>query len=133
MTVEMCETYSDNRGDLVVFLTNEWLNKNKIPLGQIYLIIFSESGSIRGNHYHEKSTECFCLVKGSVHIRLQDIHTNNIEDIYLTSGVDPFMVITVKPNVAHAIKNLQPDTVVVSFSSVEYNENDPDKFNFPLL
>lgn len=130
---DLCDVFADHRGDLIQFITQRWLTEHKIALGQVYLLTFNNVNVVRGNHYHKRSTEVFCLVSGAVQIRLFDIQTRETKDIFLDDSGSSRKLITVYPFVTHAIKSLTPNCVLVSLSSEEYTPSSEDKYPYIIL
>ena len=62
--------FFDDRGYLV---------ENSAPevLGNVrhFLYTVSKPGVVRGNHYHEKKVEWFCILKGECRFVTEDINT----------------------------------------------------------
>lgn len=129
---EKCETFHDNRGDLIQFVTASFLKEKGVPFGQIYLLTFSEKGVIRGNHYHNQSSEVFCLISGSVEIICEQVDTKERITQVLTSEDNLFYKVFIGPRISHAIRSLSDFAVMVSYSSEEYNKNDDDKIEYSL-
>lgn len=129
--IQTCNYFNDHRGDLVQFLTKEWLVENRLDFGQIYVLTFSQVGVIRGNHYHKRSAEVFCIIKGEAQIFLKSSITGEEASFVLKCENSNYRLVTVPALVAHAIKSMAPDTLVVSFASESYNPDNEDKH--PLI
>lgn len=131
--IEKCLVYNDERGDLIQFVTKQVLQAEGLPFGQVYLLTFDGKGIIRGNHYHNKSCEMFCLIAGAVKMVFEDVDTQKrIEKVVIVNSRE-FSRIYIGPKVAHAIKSLSDFTIMVSYSSIEYAVNDTDKIPYKLL
>jgi dTDP-4-dehydrorhamnose 3,5-epimerase-like enzyme len=131
--IEKCEAYHDERGDLIQFITHSFLKEKSLAFGQIYLLTFNKKGIIRGNHYHNHSSEVFCLISGSVEIICENIATNERIHQILNAENGKFYKIFIGHKIAHAIKSLTDFAVIVSFSSAEYNVNEEDKISHLLI
>lgn len=133
IAIEKCATYQDERGDLIQFVTNSFLKDNALSFGQIYILTFTKAGVIRGNHYHNRSSEVFCLVAGAVEIICEQVDTK--ERIHKTIQIvdSEYCKIFIGPRIAHAIKSLSNSAILVSFSSEEFSESDSDKFHYLLF
>jgi dTDP-4-dehydrorhamnose 3,5-epimerase-like enzyme len=130
---EECRAYHDERGDIIQFITASFLEENKLLFGQIYLLTFDRAGVVRGNHYHNRSSEVFCLISGSVEIFCESIDTGERIQKVLTIEQNSFYKIFIGPRITHAIRSLSDFSVMVSFSSEEYQNSDADKIVHKLI
>ena len=130
---EKCEAYHDERGDLIQFITASFLKANNLDFGQIYLLTFGKAGMVRGNHYHNRSSEVFCLISGSVEITCENVDTKERLQKVVTIENNSFHKIFIGPRISHAIRSLTDFAVMVSFSSEEYQNSDNDKIAYKLL
>lgn len=131
--IEKCAVYTDDRGNLVQLLTKSYLEMLNIPFGQIYFLNFNGKGIKRGNHYHNNSSEIFCLVYGEVDVLLEDISSKERIKLTLKNSDNEYFRIFVGPKIAHIIVSCSEDALVVSYSSVEYNKNEEDKIAYNIL
>jgi len=131
--IEDCDAYQDNRGDLVQFLTNNYLHANNLQFGQVYLLTFQGKDIVRGNHYHYSSSEVFCLISGEVEMIFEDILSKERMNVFLPTQNKKFKKIMIGEKVAHAIKSISEFAVLVSFSSHEYSVYDEDKHEYILI
>ena len=131
--VEKCPAYHDHRGDLIQFITQQNLQDRSLVFGQVYLLTFQNKNTVRGNHYHNHSSEIFCLISGSVEMIFENIETcERIHKIF-KSEENEYYRIYVGEKTAHAIKSISDFAVMVSFSSKEYDLNDNDKIVYQLF
>jgi dTDP-4-dehydrorhamnose 3,5-epimerase-like enzyme len=124
VTVENVSHFSDARGWVIEPVSGQML------AGQRNVhVVFSEPGAIRGNHYHERSTEVFVVI-GPALIRVRE--SGAIRDVCVPEGVA--MRFTVPPGVAHAIQNtgLRP-MVLMSFSTAPHDQAQPDTVPVVLI
>ncbi len=131
--IEKCEGFHDERGDLIQFVTSSFLKEKGVAFGQIYLLTFNKKGVIRGNHYHNQSSEVFSLISGSVEIICEQVDTKERITQVLTSENNLFYKIFLGPRISHAIRSLSDFAVMVSFSSEEYNQYNDDKIEYLLI
>lgn len=92
-------------------------------------IFFSTTkpGIVRGNHYHTRKQEKFCVVKGEAVIRLRRIGTDTIIE-YKVSGDKP-VVVEMPIFYTHNIENIGTGELCTLFWTNElYNPNDGDTF-----
>ena len=133
LSIDLCQNYRDQRGNLIQFVTEQFLTDNNLPWGQIYLLTFDGKNVIRGNHYHLLSSEIFCLIQGEVEIVLEDIETKERFTKVLSANEESTHRVRIGPKIAHAVKSISQGAVLVSYASRVYDPLDEDKFIYPLL
>jgi dTDP-4-dehydrorhamnose 3,5-epimerase-like enzyme len=117
VTVEAVELFSDARG-WVIEPVDEALLAGKRNVH----VVLSEPGAIRGNHYHERTTEVFVVV-GPALVRVRE--RNGLRDILVQE--DQAMRFTVPPGIAHAIQNTGPrPLILVAFATQPHDRAHPD-------
>lgn len=131
--IELCDAFNDERGDLVQFITRHTLQNEKLDFGQVYLLTFAGKGVVRGNHYHNHSSEMFCLIAGEVEMVFEDVETRENQRLNIAAKPDYFQRIFVGEKTAHAIRSVSDFAVLVSFSSHEYDKSNADKQPYILM
>ncbi len=131
--IEKCPAYHDERGDLIQFVTQQLLQEEALAFGQVYLLTFNGKNIIRGNHYHNHSSEIFCLISGSVEMIFEDVLTKERIQKDFTADKNEFFRICIGEKIAHCIKSSSDFAVLVSFSSKEFDMNEQDKILYPLI
>ena len=113
------EIKSDERGNFVEVF--------KIPgFGQVSYST-TKPGVIRGNHYHTRKKEIFCVIEGEAKIRQRNRETNEIEE-KLVSGASPELV-EMKLDWTHNIQNIgNKEIKLLIWISEIYNPSNPDTF-----
>jgi len=112
---------NDERGNLI-----EIFKFPKPGIGQIFFST-SKPGVIRGNHYHARHLEKFCVIEGQGKIKLRNRETGEIKE-YNVSGDNP-EVVEMFMNWTHNIQNIgEGEMKLVAWSSEVFNPNDPDTF-----
>ena len=125
--IKKLEVHSDKRGWLVELLKANELEK---PVKQIHIASI-KPGCVRGNHYHSKRIEWFFIVAGIAKLSLQDIKSN--EKICFKLSSKKPKVITIFPNISHAVKNVGKEKIyLVSAQSDIYNPKKPDAFRWEV-
>lgn len=110
---------SDNRGILFEVVKQE-------GAGQFFFST-TKSGITRGNHYHTRKMEKFCVVKGNGLIKMRRIGTDKVIE-YEVSGNDPSSV-EMPIYYTHNITNTGKDDMLTLFWTNElFDPNDPDTF-----
>ncbi|QZT37228.1 NAD-dependent epimerase/dehydratase family protein [Halosquirtibacter xylanolyticus] len=115
----MLTKHTDPRGSFV----------ETIRLGVGGQVSFSTTvpGITRGNHFHTRKIERFCVIKGKALIQLRRIGTDEVLDFYL-DGENPSYV-DMPIWYTHNIKNIGEEELYTMFWINEfYNENDPDTY-----
>jgi dTDP-4-dehydrorhamnose 3,5-epimerase len=124
------QPFEDKRGSLKKILMKSQLNKNE-KIEEVYLL-YSDKGSVRGNHYHKKTLEYFVVVSGNAKVALKNINTGILEEFYISSSNN--VVLKIPPNVVHAFKNEEDQLLIMlAISSKEYNKLDTDTFVMDIL
>lgn len=84
-------------------------------------------GITRGNHYHIRKSEKFCVVSGRASIKLRRIGTDKVIE-YLVSGEEPCWI-EMPIYYTHNITNIgDTDLVTLFWISEPFDPNDPDTF-----
>jgi len=113
------EVHADDRGYLFEVIRNH-------PGGQTF---FSKTrpGITRGNHYHIRKIERFCVTQGEAVIRLRRIGTDEIIE-YAVSGEHPSFV-DIPIHYTHNITNVgRGDLLTLFWVNEFYNPEDPDTY-----
>ncbi|MEK7635663.1 MAG: hypothetical protein AAB405_01070 [Patescibacteria group bacterium] len=113
------EIKSDERGSFIEVF--------KIPeFGQVSYST-TKPGVIRGNHYHTRKKEIFCVIEGEAKIRQRNREINEIEE-KIVSGALPELV-EMKLNWTHNIQNIGNNEMkLLIWISEVFDQNNPDTF-----
>ena len=113
------EIKEDERGKLIEIF--------KIPgLGQIFYST-TKPGIIRGNHYHTRKKEFFCVIEGSGLIKLRNRETGEIQEVEV-SGENP-EIVEMPINWTHNIKNIgETEMKLLVWVNEIFNPEDPDTY-----
>jgi len=114
------EIKEDERGRLIEVF--------KIPnFGQV-LYSTSKPGIVRGNHYHTRKQEKFCVVDGKAKISLRNRKTNELKEYYV-SGEKPEMVDMIVGWI-HNIENVgKGELKLLVWVNEIFDPNDPDTYS----
>lgn len=113
------EIKSDERGNFIEVF-------KMLGLGQVSYST-TNPGVVRGNHYHTRKKEIFCVIEGEAKIRQRNIKTNEIEE-KIVSGSAPELV-EMKLNWTHNIQNIgNVEMKLLIWISEIFDSNDPDTF-----
>lgn len=122
VTIRNIFYHEDPAGWLLKAVPKEFVGDR--PFGEIY---FSGAapGETRGRHYHEETTEWFCVIQGTGILHLQDIETCEVMTIEMSR--EKRMTVEIPPGVAHAIRNSgSGEMVLLAFADVPYDSDNPD-------
>lgn len=112
--------HEDARGKLVEIFKKE-------GFGQIFYST-SKPGVTRGNHYHTRKVETFCVIEGQAIIRLRNRDTGDVE-VHEVDGDKPQTVV-MRINWTHNITNTgSTEMKLLVFANEIFNPNDPDTFS----
>lgn len=122
--------FEDKRGSLKKIIMKSQLEENE-KIEEVYLL-YSEKGSVRGNHYHKKTLEYFMVVSGKAKVALKNLDTGTLEELYISA--EDNVVLKVPPQVVHAFKNEEvQQLIMLAISLKEYNKLDTDTFSMDIL
>jgi dTDP-4-dehydrorhamnose 3,5-epimerase-like enzyme len=117
----------DHRGWLAEILRGD---QTKGSFGQIY-VTTAHPGKKKGNHYHTRKTEWFCVIKGRGKLVLQDLETGKRMEILMGDG--NLVTVRIPPGVAHTIANVGEDMMyLLAHISEQFSPQDPDTVPFEL-
>ena len=95
--------------------------------GQI-LFSTTKPGAIRGNHFHSRKVEWFCVVRGEAVIKIRRVGTNRGRE-FRVSGAKPEFI-SIPPLHTHQIENVGTDDLLTMFWCNEaFSPADPDTFH----
>ncbi|MFY9462102.1 MAG: hypothetical protein WAP51_02780 [Candidatus Sungiibacteriota bacterium] len=116
---EKLEMKRDERGYLIELF--------KIPgVGQVFYST-SKPGITRGNHYHLRKMERYCVIEGSAKIRLRNREAGEMRE-YLVSGGAP-EIIDMPINWAHNITNIgETEMKLIVWVNEVFDPKDPDTY-----
>jgi UDP-2-acetamido-2,6-beta-L-arabino-hexul-4-ose reductase len=98
--------------------------------GQAFLST-TKPGVTRGNHFHLRKLERFCVVKGSAVIRIRRLFSDQIH-AFEVNGNTP-VVVDIPTLHTHSIQSTSDEELLTLFWSSEiYNPEDPDTYAEPV-
>jgi len=97
----------------------------KLPgCGQVFYST-SSPGVVRGNHYHTRKIERFCVLEGTGRLRLRNRHSGEKREFWLC-GEKPSLV-NIPVGWTHNIENTGDEEMkLLVWSSEIFNPEDPD-------
>jgi dTDP-4-dehydrorhamnose 3,5-epimerase-like enzyme len=122
--IESVAFIQDARGWVV-----EPVGEDVIRLQRNVHVVFTEPGQVRGNHYHQRTTEVM-LVMGPSLVRLRE--DGVLRDVMVAEGAA--LRFTIPPGIAHAIQNTASrPNVLTSFNDLPHNRANPDTVRDVLI
>ncbi len=123
--------HRDDRGGLVKVLMRQHLPEGQRTFGEIY-ISWAAPGAVKANHYHEETTEWFCLLQGRARLVLEHPATGERQEILL-DATEP-TVVTVPPGVAHAVENVGTEPAhLLAYADRPYDPQQPDTIPYRVI
>ena len=114
------ELHSDERGSLTELV------KVDSSEGQVFFST-TNKGYVRGEHFHMRKFERFCVVDGEAVIRIRKLGTDDIQE-YQVSG-DEIKIIDMPILYTHNIENTGDDKLTTIFWISElYDKDKPDTY-----
>ncbi len=119
----------DDRGWLAEILRPEDVGVK--DFGQI-LVTVANPGQVKGNHYHKRKVEWFCVIEGDMEVHLLDVKTGE-HKVVLMGESNP-VLLKILPGTSHAIKNTgDKPAVLLIYISESYDPEDADTFPKEVL
>lgn len=111
--------HKDNRGSLF-----ELIKSNS--MGQVF-VSTTKPGVTRGNHFHFRKIEKYCVIQGKALISLRELSSDRKVD-YQVSG-DNVEIIDIPTGFTHSIKNTGEEDLVTLFWANEiFSQESPDTY-----
>ncbi len=125
LVINKLNVKSDERGWLAEILRKENLQEEK-GFGQI-LVTVAKPGVTKGNHYHKRKEEWFCIIRGKGKLLLKDVTTDECQEVLM--GDENMVAVKIPPNVIHAIQNIGDEMLyLLIYIDEPFNPKDPDTF-----
>src|SRR3989344_7014954 len=125
--IRKLKVLEDDRGAFFEVIRREHVGGD---FGQIY-ITTAKPGQVKGNHFHERKEEWFCVIKGEGELVLKDNSTGKQRRIKM--GESDKLVVKIPANISHAIRNTGKDTLILlAYITEPYNEDDPDTYKVEI-
>lgn len=124
ITIKSLDVKKDGRGWLSEIIRSEDVDHKKF--GQV-LITAANPGETKGNHYHKRKTEWYCVIKGKGIVTI--INRNNKEKKEIETGEENMALIKIPVNYFHRIKNIgEEEMLLLAYTDEVFNRNDPDSY-----
>lgn len=128
ITIKNLEIKKDKRGWLIEIIRAEDVGNKKF--GQI-LITVANPGQTKGNHYHKRKTEWYCVLKGRGILTIINRKTKEKKEIKM--GEKNMVLIKIPVNHLHWIENVgKNEMMLLAYTDEVFNSNDPDTYKDTL-
>ena len=125
VSIKKLEVKKDDRGWLAEILRAEDIGKKPL-FGQI-LVTTAKPGQTKGNHYHLRKREWYCVIKGKGEVAVIDRKTREVSKYEL--GDDNFSLLEIPIGKLHTITNIgDEEMILLVYISEPFNKDDPDTF-----
>lgn len=116
---EKLEVKRDERGELVELF--------KAPgFGQVFYST-SKPGVVRGNHYHTRKVEKFCVIEGGAKIRLRNRETGEVKEFSVLGSAPELVEMPI--NWTHNIENTGDNEMrLMVWVNEVFDPDNPDTF-----
>ncbi len=124
ITIKSLDVKKDTRGWLSEIIRAEDVDHKKF--GQV-LITAANPGETKGNHYHKKKTEWYCVIKGRGILTIIDKKDKEKKEIEL--GDKNMVLVKIPINHFHWIKNIgKKEMLLLAYTDDVFNKNDSDTY-----
>ena len=125
LEVTVLDVKKDERGWLAEIIRKEALVRGA-EFGQ-FLVTTAHPGYVKGNHYHTRKYEWYCVLKGEGLLMLWDRRSGERKELMLAE--QRLTTVMIPPQVSHAIKNVGAGMMyLLIYTDEPFNEEDPDTF-----
>jgi dTDP-4-dehydrorhamnose 3,5-epimerase-like enzyme len=122
------QLHEDERGWVMEILRSAHVRS--AAFGQIY-VTTARPGVSKGNHYHERKTEWFCVLKGKGRLVLEDTETGNRQEVPMEEG--DFVTVRIPPGVAHGVLNVGNEMLyLLAYIDEAYDPESPDTLPYQI-
>jgi len=123
--VTKLEVFKDERGLLAKIFNYVSLKGKNIQ--DIY-VTSTPTGQNRADHYHKKTTEWFCAIKGKGVMKFTSIESD--EKFELEIDADDMSLIEVPPKINHQVSAIgDGELILLAFGNQPYKKDDTDTYS----
>lgn len=128
--VKTLDIKKDERGWLAEVIRKEELVRNR-EFGQ-FMVTTAYPGYVKGNHYHTRKYEWYCVLKGEARLLLVENNSGEREELILSEH--QLQAVRIPPHVSHAIENIGTEMMyLLVYTDEPYIEEDADTFYEKIL
>ena len=126
MKVIKLDVKKDARGSLVEVFKPEYIGEAEMK-GQFF-VSTANPGLIKGQHYHTRKTEWFCVIRGSGELHLENMRTGEKQTVVM--GESNMVTVEISPHFYHYLENVgQDELILLVYTSEPFNPEDSDTFS----
>jgi UDP-2-acetamido-2,6-beta-L-arabino-hexul-4-ose reductase len=128
--VDVLDVKRDERGWVTEVLRREELVRHS-EFGQ-FLVTTAHPGCVKGNHYHTRKYEWYCVLRGEARLVLVDNRSGECEEFIMSEHTPT--TVRIPPHVTHAVENIGGEMMyLLVYTDEPYNINDPDTFSQKIV
>ncbi|MDP3940677.1 MAG: WxcM-like domain-containing protein [bacterium] len=114
----------DDRGWLAEILKSRDVDGKHF--GQL-IVTTALPGKIKGNHYHLRKREWYCVIKGSGLLTITDRKSGETKTLKMSD--EEFLLVEIPKNYLHSIKNIGTDMMyLIAYTDEPFNPTDEDTY-----
>ncbi len=122
--IKKIKVLKDNRGWLAEIIKPEDVETKDFGL---VLITTALPGKTKGNHYHKRKTEWYCVIKGIGLLTLTNLNTKEKKEIQIGEG--NMVLVKIPPFTHHILKNIgKEELYLLAYVNESFNKADPDTY-----
>ena len=153
--IQQLTRHVDDRGDLCELFRDSWRlgarregsDRFSVDILQVYTVFDPQPMTVRAYHRHEYLWDLFTIVSGSAKFHiiqgpdgfpLSPVGTANLrvgyagDDLLVTLSARKPQLLVVPPYYWHGWMSLEPNTMLLSLASREYDKDKPDEERIPF-
>jgi len=124
LKIKKINVKSDSRGWLSEIIRPEDIDN--IQFGQLFLTV-AYPGEVRGNHYHKRKTEWYCVIRGKAILTMVSNKTRERKETIM--GENKLTLVEIPPNYFHSIKNVgEKEMMLLVYVNESFNSMDADTY-----
>jgi UDP-2-acetamido-2,6-beta-L-arabino-hexul-4-ose reductase len=129
LEIKEIKVREDERGWLAEVLKSNFVAPHKF--GQC-LVTAANPGFVKGNHYHQRKNEWFCIISGQAVLGIVDPKTGERKEVEMGPG--NMVTVKVPAGFAHALKNVGNElAMALVFVDEVFNPDDPDTYHYEVF
>ena len=123
LNIKKLTVHKDDRGWLAEIFRPEDVGKT---FGQV-LVTTAKPGQTKGNHYHKRKREWYCVVKGRGFLIVVDRKTGKKTELEM--GDNNMVAVEIPKGSLHAINNIgRSEMILIAYTNESFDPADPDTY-----
>lgn len=125
LKIKELKIIKDNRGWLAEIFNKRLIGRTNLGL---VLITTAYPSQTKGNHYHKRKTEWYCVLKGRGLLKVWSVDGRDKEEIEI--GEKNMVTVEIPKNYFHSITNIGKDELyLLAYADEAFDPKDPDTFH----